>query len=446
MTAYSKDNFQGVIAVDSEGFVVWYANVTTVVSRDDRKLISSPHIVGFDQFADGSVCLADAGTNMLLKVGVDGETQAFHEFPARPALRHQQGPYSNATYHECRVTPEQKVLAVGQHSMAVPTFTVMSDGKVETCDGVLDEVVYEWDPTSDAVKALFHVSDYVPWQQLLPYFRDTSTSGIVLERADNGYVTMYHTSSVSVSSDGKLYIVSLRDINTVLAIDRSTLERVWMVSSTLATNSTFALSETTKFYQVHDALLYSKLGPGGEDVLTLMDDGNEREGCDTGDISESVPTLCASRGLGLRLPTRVGAHAQTQLEYSTPSTWGSKDFETNDVFNYDGGSMVLINGTGARAQWLCSFTDTDKTGFTSSSYIFQLDASGDVRGEMLLPRVTWPDNTESGSYRVNPLITIGGERSKGLSAAFDLPADADDSDDAPATGTESDDNARRRKR
>ena len=117
------------------------------------------------------------------------------------------------------------------------------------------------------------------------------------------------------------------------------------------------------------------------------------------------------------------------------------------MFNYDGGSMVLINGTGARAQWLCSFTDTDKTGFTSSSYIFQLDASGDVRGEMLLPRVTWPDNTESGSYRVNPLITIGGERSKGLSAAFDLPADADDADDAPATGAEGDDdNARRRQR
>ena len=66
---------------------------------------------------------------------------------------------------------------------------------------------------------------------------------------------------------------------------------------------------------------------------------------------------------------------------------------------------------------------------------------------MLLPRVTWPDDTESGSYRVNPLITIGGERSKGLSAAFDLPADADDADDAPATGAEGDDdNARRRQR
>ena len=90
----------------------------------------------------------------------------------------------------------------------------------------------------------------MPWQQLLPYFRDTSTSGIVLERADNGYVTMYHTSSVSVSSDGKLYIVSLRDINTVLAIDRSTLERAWMVSSTLATNSTFALFKAFSKYSL----------------------------------------------------------------------------------------------------------------------------------------------------------------------------------------------------
>ena len=62
------DEWEGLIGMDAEGFVVWYANVTTVVSRDDRKLISSPHIVGFDQFADGSVCLADAGTHMLLIV------------------------------------------------------------------------------------------------------------------------------------------------------------------------------------------------------------------------------------------------------------------------------------------------------------------------------------------------------------------------------------------
>ena len=74
MTAYSKDNFQGVIAVDSEGFVVWYANVTTVVSRDDRKLISSPHIVGFDQFADGSVCLAGAsGAERVCYLGGERE-------------------------------------------------------------------------------------------------------------------------------------------------------------------------------------------------------------------------------------------------------------------------------------------------------------------------------------------------------------------------------------
>ena len=37
---------------------------------------------------------------------------------------------------------------------------------------------------------------------------------------------------------------------------------------------------------------------------------------------------------------------------------------------------------------------------------------------MQIPSTTWPDHTESGSYRVNPYVTIGGERSLGLSHHF----------------------------
>ena len=62
------------------------------------------------------------------------------------------------------MTPEQTVLGVGQRYTRVPSFDVTSSGDTQTCDGVIDEVVYEWDPESDSVKEVLHVSDYIAWQ------------------------------------------------------------------------------------------------------------------------------------------------------------------------------------------------------------------------------------------------------------------------------------------
>ena len=88
-------------------------------------------------------------------------------------------------------------------------------------------------------------------QDLISYYADTEESGILLERANNGFVQFYHTSSVSVSSDERLYIVSLRDINTILAINRDTLEKEWVISSTVPASYAFS-STFDKFYQPHD--------------------------------------------------------------------------------------------------------------------------------------------------------------------------------------------------
>ena len=80
--------------------------------------------------------------------------------------------------------------------------------------------------------------------------------------------------SVSVSSDGALYIVSLRDINTVVAFSTSTGEVAWSISSSASDGIPSTLSFAAKdqtFYDVHDAQLI------GTDKLLLMDDGNNRE-------------------------------------------------------------------------------------------------------------------------------------------------------------------------
>jgi hypothetical protein len=101
-TAYSTKNFQGLVTLDNEGYAVWYANATALRNPvEGGALFSSPHIVGFDQFADGGYCMADAGTNALVKVGPDGELEAYHNFPSH-ATAMLRGPFSNSTYHEVR--------------------------------------------------------------------------------------------------------------------------------------------------------------------------------------------------------------------------------------------------------------------------------------------------------------------------------------------------------
>ena len=83
------------------------------------------------------------------------------------------------------------------------------------------------------VKEILHLSDYLPWEELLQYYENSDETGYLLERSNEGFVQFYHTSSVSVSSDGSLYVLSLRDLNTILAVDRETLAQEWILSSTV---------------------------------------------------------------------------------------------------------------------------------------------------------------------------------------------------------------------
>ena len=83
------------------------------------------------------------------------------------------------------------------------------------------------------MKEILHLSDYLPWEELLQYYENSDETGYLLERSNEGFVQFYHTSSVSVSSDGSLYVLSLRDLNTILAVDRETLAQEWILSSTV---------------------------------------------------------------------------------------------------------------------------------------------------------------------------------------------------------------------
>lgn len=99
------------------------------------------------------------------------ETAAFPDRPCRRRLsytQHAAVSSARARNTKCRVTPEQKVLAVGQRYIRVPQFTVANGDDTETCDGIVDEVVYEWDPVTDQVRRRDSIRDEHLHFRLLP--------------------------------------------------------------------------------------------------------------------------------------------------------------------------------------------------------------------------------------------------------------------------------------
>ena len=154
---------------------------------------------------------------------------------------------------------------------------------------------------------------------------------------------------------------------------------------------------------------------GGGGVVTGTDDSvPSLLGDDTAVTTPSAPSSSVAspppmqRALAARAAADNGEKpiATKIFDFSTPDQWStaSADMtaEKADVFNYDGGSNVLINGTGTDAMWLASFTDTDKSEYSDHSYIFQVRV-GRTR------ETTWSPAralSNSSSRRTRPIARI----------------------------------------
>merc|ERR1719161_300712 len=97
----------------------------------------------------------------------------------------------------------------------------------------------------------------------------------------------------AISEGAHDYIVSLRNLDTVIAFAKDGSGLSWVLSSEsqMRSNFTFARPED-RFYNPHDA----KLVAGTNDELLLIDDGNNRPGC-----SSPMQRHCYSRAMHYRL-------------------------------------------------------------------------------------------------------------------------------------------------
>ena len=248
-----------------------------------------------------------------------------------------------------------------------------------------------------------------------------------------------HMSSVSEGTD--VYVVALRNLDAVLAFYKagSGDGLAWMISSNRNVTSssqargvpsfTFE-SHLHRFYNPHDAQLIEETDAASGATTTsllLFDDGNNRRGCD------EMDEHCYSRAVKYSLDFETYAATLT-WQFAWPSIPSSSADEATaqekDIFSPDGGSVVLHGG-----KYYVGYTYVDReSSYEKFAYVFEVTEDGDVRSQVKIKRYLWEDY-ESGLYRTVPFSSIFGESSACPFAS--LQSDDDDSAAASSMGSAS---------
>lgn len=405
------DGFRGLVAVDSSGWVVWYWNRSTTDASGQLEAFSQfrdTHVTqqyAFNDASSDTVGVVDAsGTigSVLVPENLENYTKngvVMEEFKFMG--------------HEARALRDGNVITTGY---ALSDMAMKLEN--ETISYLAEEFFVVWDPWTLAqpnVQHLLWASDYVSLEDAVDVLKkqgESDNTEVIMEiyplddaLLQEFYLMYFHISSVSVSDDDALYVVTLRNLHTVLAINRTSLELVWQFSSVLDRNDFAFASEADKFWNPHDAQLTTV---NGTQRLCLMDDGYYHNKCQEEVLH--VDYYCYSRGVCYVLDEQAATSA-TAFEFSYPNRGVlTLEQQHEDIFNMNGGSVEPIPDS---QHMLTAFTSVYKNQWTNQSYAFETDATGQViKSTALLPHVSsWSANNgaTSGLYRVLPLKAINGE-------------------------------------
>ena len=159
-----------------------------------------------------------------------------------------------------------------------------------------------------------------------------------------------HVSAISFASVQGVYIISLRNLDTVAAIDATTGDLKWKLSSQVDdVGSDFAWSaDDDKFYNVHSAYLVEETdfaddwgsnATSNKLRLMLFDGGNNRPKCHMNN------TGCFSRACEYHLDTLAGTATlawQFAYPYAVDGSASAHTQRHGDAYVSDGGSAVLF--------------------------------------------------------------------------------------------------------
>lgn len=416
-----SDSFRGVIVTDSSGFLVWYYNTSAAN-------IGGSHIEAAEQSHLHHVfCINDQGD----EDGDGAQVSIIDALGTKLAVHENED--TRVTGHECRFVDGE---TDGEMSKRVLTLyaatSQLKDGSVEgfVYEGVKLEVGYNWneairifsaDDTNGNLKIEDNITlaNYVSFKTMVKFYDASKISkhwawnNLVLEFGDTALDGIYsmryiHASSVCMSDDGSLYVVTFRDTAVVVGIYKSNHKQRFLLSSLIPDIATHEFqNQYHKFYTPHDASFY------GNNTVCLMDDGLGRP---EGSCSSDQVKTCMSRAVCYTLNDKTKVvDLDWEFEYTHEFNGGPMDDAAleADLYNMNGGSLRRIGDE----KWTVSYTAAKETEpYNSSSFVFGLkqaeNHSMEITSIVRLPKChKWSVYSgTSGSYRANPIESINGER------------------------------------
>ena len=367
-------------------------------------------VLGFDQFPDSYDMVmqyfpGDDTSTGLTVMSAAGETVGDSLYLACQG----EGSDFVQVNHEARIASDGSgVITLYETVKETPDGVTLQELGVDNITYYVGDQVALWDATSNTLTTTADLNDH--WDPM-------TQTGIRKPKSMTVEVTTCHDPAgdgvnelknvldwmhpSSVSDYGDLYVVALRNLDSVAAVSKTTGEVAWIFSSNDRMASDFSFErEEDKFYDPHDAQLIA------DDELILIDDGNNRPNCVKGD--EGFSQNCYTRAMHFKLDFETGrATVLWHFEYSLqPDGANFQDIKTDDLYVSDGGSVRVFDGS-----YYVAFTMTRAdSGYAHYAYVFVVNADAEATATVKVPRRTW-DAFPSGLYRSVPFASVGGESS-----------------------------------
>jgi hypothetical protein len=369
---YKSQGFEGFVAIDELGDIVWSYNI--------KSPTGTPNVGPFpthslDKLPNGNFAIqtmiADAP---LMEITPAGELVDYLDFE----------PTCGIITHEAKWLEEEdyghKVLSIME---VVKEFTGLEYPQV-------GNDIIEWNPDTN---------DYTTIWSSFEHFDPLVDRGVLSN--DRWPANPYeleclgetravqdwtHINAVNIGIDDN-YLISIRHLNAVVSISRTTYEVQWVLSPTVESDFTF-LGESDKFYDQHAV---QQLANGD---LMMFDNGNERP-------SEQGEPF--SRGLVLRMDyENMTATTLTEFRNVFEDHQGST-YQLGD--NFVPIFLGFLHGFEVGATWSQEPLPhgTLGAGEFLTSHIFEWDSNGKQVANAEIP---WYEGT---AYRAKPLDSIAGE-------------------------------------
>lgn len=391
--AAETEEFQGLVGIDGQGYVVWYhsagGQVLAFDQYDDYRMVYN--YFPDDMFSGlGNVSPEGESVGSDLVIECQGSGENFQQ-----------------VNHEARVTKDGTgiltLLEIVRLTDNGKALNYVQDSNITSYIG--DTIAF-WDKETSVLTPLVDLNDF--WDPMTVNLRRhnsmTLETVVCSDEAEEeaNVLDWMHPSSISEHAD--VYVVALRNLDAVAAINKDTKDVKWVLSSNGQMNSNFTWEhEHDKFYDPHDAQMIS------EDELILLDDGNNRPGC-----TKPYDDNCFTRAVHYKLDfetmtVKLLWHFEYPLVPGPNTTLA--EIKQQDIYVSDGGSIRYLND-----RYYIAFTTIDVgTTYAHWGWVFEVDQAKRVTGTVKVPRKVW-DDFPSGMYRAVPYESVGGESERSPSS------------------------------